>query len=189
MVSQNQPGDRPAAEPGQAQQGPAAADRLRLADLVTVYWRPGCMFCQRLRRGLQRAGLATTEVNIWQDAAAAATVRRLAGGHETVPTVVVGGTALVNPGVAEVLDALHSVAPGLVPVRHAGRRPAGAQALLVVQWIVIAGMIGASFAVDAAGHSGVSWLIDGVTVAVYVVFRFLRRQLRAMPGARAGEDR
>jgi len=64
---------------------------------VTVYWRRGCPSCGSLRRGIRRAGLATLEVDIWSDPAAAAFVRSHAGGDETVPTVEVGGTVLVNP--------------------------------------------------------------------------------------------
>ena len=67
------------------------------ADLVTVYWRPGCPYCVRLRRQLRRAGLKAHEVNIWEDLAGAAEVREVARGTETVPTVLVGETALVNP--------------------------------------------------------------------------------------------
>lgn len=72
----------------------------------TVYWRPGCPWCARLRRGLARADVATREVDIWQDPAAAAVVRSVATGNETVPTVVIGDRALVNPSVRQVLDAL-----------------------------------------------------------------------------------
>lgn len=64
---------------------------------VTVYWRPGCPFCRSLRRGLKRAGLPTREVDIWSDPEAAKFVRTHAVGNETVPTVVVGETVLVNP--------------------------------------------------------------------------------------------
>jgi len=76
------------------------------SEQITMYWRPGCPWCARLRRGLRRARIATVERNIWEDAAAAATVRRLAGGNETVPTVVVGEVALVNPSLAAVRKAL-----------------------------------------------------------------------------------
>jgi glutaredoxin-like protein len=69
---------------------------------VTVYWRPGCPYCGSLRRGLRRSGLATREVDIWSDPAAAAFVRHHAGGNETVPTVDVGGTVLVNPSARRV---------------------------------------------------------------------------------------
>jgi hypothetical protein len=41
--------------------------------------------------------VATVERDIWADEDAAAFVRRHAGGNETVPTVDVAGTVLVNP--------------------------------------------------------------------------------------------
>ncbi len=72
---------------------------------VTVYWRPGCGFCHILRRELDRAGIERTEVNIWDDPDAAAVVRSHARGNETVPTVLVGGVALVNPNAPEVIAA------------------------------------------------------------------------------------
>lgn len=71
---------------------------------VTVYSRPGCPYCFFLRLGLRRYGVAFTEVNIWQDPAAAAAVRAVAGGNETVPTVDVGGHWLVNPGARQVRE-------------------------------------------------------------------------------------
>lgn len=62
-----------------------------------VYWRPGCPFCLRLRATLiGRTGRAVW-VNIWSDPQAAAAVRDVAGGNETVPTVVFGDRAHVNP--------------------------------------------------------------------------------------------
>jgi glutaredoxin-like protein len=73
------------------------------APTVTVYWRPGCPYCASLRRGLQRAGLATAEVDIWSDPAAASFVRSHADGNETVPTVDVAGTVVVNPSTRRVL--------------------------------------------------------------------------------------
>lgn len=82
-------------------------------EAVTVYWRPGCPYCALLRRGLGRAGITTTEVNIWDDPQAAATVRSLANGNETVPTVVVGATSLVNPSVRAVVDAVEALEPRL----------------------------------------------------------------------------
>ncbi|MEO7369860.1 MAG: glutaredoxin domain-containing protein, partial [Ilumatobacteraceae bacterium] len=71
---------------------------------IVVYWRPGCPFCSRLRAGLRRSGLEVREINIWDDPAAAAFVRSVAGGNETVPTVVVDGLALVNPPTRRVLE-------------------------------------------------------------------------------------
>jgi len=79
-----------------------------------VYWRPGCPYCWNLRLGLRRRGLLTTEVNIWADADAAATVRRVAGGNETVPTVIIGHTSLVNPTAPAVVDLASRLAPDAV---------------------------------------------------------------------------
>lgn len=73
-------------------------------NVVIFYWRPGCGFCAALRRRLRRAGVAVEEVNIWKDRAAAAFVRSVARGNETVPTVVVGRRALVNPTVRDVVE-------------------------------------------------------------------------------------
>jgi glutaredoxin-like protein len=70
---------------------------------VTFYWRPGCGFCSMLRSGLQRAGLPFREVNIWDDPDAAAFVRSVADGNETVPTVTIGDVSLVNPSAREVV--------------------------------------------------------------------------------------
>ncbi len=81
---------------------------------VEVYWRPGCPFCGSLRRGLRRAGVATQEVNIWGDPAAAARVREATGGDETVPTVFVGGRALVAPRARDVVAILERDAPNLL---------------------------------------------------------------------------
>jgi glutaredoxin len=75
---------------------------------VIFYWRPGCGFCAVLRRRLEGAGVALDERDIWEDDEAAAFVRSVARGHETVPTVVVRGKALVNPPAEHVLDLLRS---------------------------------------------------------------------------------
>jgi glutaredoxin-like protein len=75
-------------------------------DVVTVFWRPGCGFCSMLRHSLQRAGVKVEEHDIWQDPDAAAFVRSVARGHETVPTVVVAGRALVNPQARQVIEIL-----------------------------------------------------------------------------------
>lgn len=70
---------------------------------MTVYWRRGCAFCIALRLGLRRAGIETVERNIWKDPDAAAFVRAHANGNETVPTVDIAGTVLVNPSVRKVV--------------------------------------------------------------------------------------
>jgi uncharacterized protein (DUF427 family)/glutaredoxin len=78
---------------------------------VEVLWRPGCPYCSRLRSGLRRAGISTVEHDIWADPAAAARVRAATGGDETVPTVVIGSRALVNPSVREVVAAVRTEFP------------------------------------------------------------------------------
>ncbi|MFR9779109.1 glutaredoxin domain-containing protein [Micromonospora sp. MS34] len=71
-----------------------------------VYWRPGCRYCLRLRRRLGRRAGRAHWVNIWRDPDGAAAVRAVTGGDETVPTVVVGGEAVVNPEPAWLLERL-----------------------------------------------------------------------------------
>jgi mycoredoxin len=87
---------------------------------VVVYTRPGCPFCTSLRAGLRRHDLVFTEVDIWEDAEAAAAVRSIADGNETVPTVVVGDWKAVNPSAGEVLAAVAEHAPHLVPEKESG---------------------------------------------------------------------
>lgn len=73
---------------------------------VLVYWRPGCWYCSDLRSQLERAGIDYRPIDIWRDPVAAARVRSIADGNETVPTVVIGERALVNPSLGEVRDVL-----------------------------------------------------------------------------------
>ena len=70
------------------------------------YWRPRCGFCMSLRHDLQRSGVELEERNIWEDEDAAAFVRGVANGNETVPTVEVAGRALVNPSARQVVELL-----------------------------------------------------------------------------------
>lgn len=77
-----------------------------MADEVTFYWRPGCGFCVMLRQRLESAGVHLDARNIWEDGDAAAFVRSVARGNETVPTVVVAGQAMVNPSADRVLSLL-----------------------------------------------------------------------------------
>ena len=52
--------------------------------------------------------------NIWDDDAEAEIVRSIADGNETVPTVIVGPVAMVNPNVKQVKDMLAEHAPHLL---------------------------------------------------------------------------
>ena len=85
---------------------------------VEFYWRPGCPFCMTLRARLKPTGLPLREVNIWQAPEAAARLRSVADGNETVPTVFVGEHAMVNPGVKEVMAAVREHAPELLPAEQ-----------------------------------------------------------------------
>ena len=64
---------------------------------LVIYWRPLCGFCQRLLQALEVVGIRATLRNIWDDPEAAAFVRSVNDGAETVPTVVVDSTVYTNP--------------------------------------------------------------------------------------------
>ena len=59
-----------------------------------------------LERGLKKANIPLDKRNIWDDPSAAAFVRSVADGNETVPTIRIGGTSLVNPSKKQVVAAL-----------------------------------------------------------------------------------
>ena len=90
--------------------GPATPDTFCTMSVI-FYWRPGCGFSAALERGLTRRGVELVKRDIWEDPDAAAFVRSVARGHETVPTVVVGNTPLVNPQLEDVLALLANPAP------------------------------------------------------------------------------
>ncbi|WP_434597827.1 glutaredoxin domain-containing protein [Streptomyces sp. A5-4] len=83
-------------------------------DGVVVYWRPGCPYCMKLRLRLRLARLRRTEVNIWKHPEAAAYVRSVADGNETVPTVTVAGRPMVNPSMRQLRQAVREHAPHLL---------------------------------------------------------------------------
>ena len=82
---------------------------------IVVYWRPGCGFCSSLMSRLERAAVPHRLVNIWDDPDAAAEVRRIANGNETVPTVVVGTVGLVNPNLDAIIEVAKTEAPNAIP--------------------------------------------------------------------------
>lgn len=97
--------------PASSTPSPVPAARI---DAVEFYWRPRCPFCMMLERDLVAAGIPLDRRNIWEDPSAAALVRSVADGNETVPTVVVGNRVRVNPGWAEVEALLLELAPHLL---------------------------------------------------------------------------
>lgn len=114
---------------------------------VEVLWRPGCPYCSRLRRGLRRAGVETVEHDIWADPSAAARVRKVTGGDETVPTVVIGRQAMVNPSVAQVQAAVLAEFPDDRDMQASGAAGSGSgsiwpggmwTAAVGVGWVLLA---------------------------------------------------
>ena len=81
---------------------------------IVFYWRPGCPFCSRLEQALARANVPMAKRNIWDDPDAAAYVRSVADGNETVPTVTVGDRSFVNPSPNELAKVLEEAAPHLL---------------------------------------------------------------------------
>jgi mycoredoxin len=75
--------------------------------MLTVYSTTWCGYCVRLQKMLDREGIPYAEVNIEQDEAAAELVQNVNGGNRTVPTVIFAdGTALTNPSIDQVKQAL-----------------------------------------------------------------------------------
>ncbi|MBX7468098.1 hypothetical protein K1Y80_18690 [Streptomyces sp. MAG02] len=87
-------------------------------DGVVLYWRPLCTYCMKLRLSLLFTRLRFVKVNIWRDPDAAAFVRSVADGNETVPTVTVAGRAMVNPSKRELFEAVRAHAPRSLPGRR-----------------------------------------------------------------------
>jgi mycoredoxin len=70
---------------------------------VTMYTTPWCGYCVRLKKMMQREGIAYAEVDIEQDASAAELVMQANGGNRTVPTLLFAdGVALTNPTIDQV---------------------------------------------------------------------------------------
>ena len=82
-------------------------------EAIQFYWRPGCGFCMMLERALSGIEIPLEKHNIWEDPDAAAFVRSVANGSETVPTVRVGDQFMVNPSARDVAAAVARVDPSL----------------------------------------------------------------------------
>ena len=74
---------------------------------VTMYTTTWCGYCFRLKKLMQREGIAFAEVDIEADESAAEIVMSANGGNRTVPTLVFAdGTALSNPSLEQVKSQL-----------------------------------------------------------------------------------
>jgi mycoredoxin len=68
-----------------------------------MYTTPWCGYCVRLKKMMQREGIAYAEVDIEKDPQAADVVMAANGGNRTVPTLVFAdGSALTNPSIDQV---------------------------------------------------------------------------------------
>ena len=83
-------------------------------EAIEVFWRPGCPFLEGLGRTLDEAGVPTNLRNISENPDDAAIVRSIADGNETVPTLIIGPVALVNPSARLVMATLREHAPHLL---------------------------------------------------------------------------
>ena len=87
------------------------------ANLILVYGRPTCPSVPPVLRLLDEAGASYVYVNVRQDFEAAARLRQITGGYESVPTLVFpDGRTLVEPSTAALRRALQEAGP-------AGGRP------------------------------------------------------------------
>jgi mycoredoxin len=78
---------------------------------VTMYTTTWCGYCVRLKKLMQREGIAFAEVDIETDDAAADLVANANGGNRTVPTLVFAdGSALTNPSIDQVKAQLAAAA-------------------------------------------------------------------------------
>ena len=76
---------------------------------VTMYTTDWCGYCVRLKKLMEREGIAFAEVDIEVDTTAAEFVATVNGGNQTVPTLKFpDGSTLTNPSGAEVKAKLAS---------------------------------------------------------------------------------
>jgi mycoredoxin len=75
--------------------------------MLTVFSTSWCGYCHRLKKQLDREGIAYDVVDIEEDPAAAEYVMSVNDGNQTVPTVRFDdGSALTNPSIAQVREQL-----------------------------------------------------------------------------------
>jgi len=74
----------------------AAAQAAERDHGIIIYWRPGCVFCDRLKLGLGRDRHHVSWVNIARDTEAAEYVAAHHNGDEQVPTAATGPGTLIE---------------------------------------------------------------------------------------------
>jgi mycoredoxin len=82
-------------------------------NLITVYGTPYCPMVGPVRRLLDEAGVAYDYIDIRQDRDAAARVREITGGYESVPTLEFSdGRTMVEPGTRALRQELLAIGQG-----------------------------------------------------------------------------
>lgn len=72
---------------------------------VTMYSTAWCGYCHRLKRQMDRAGIAYAEVDIEREPRAADLVMGLNRGNAAVPTLVFAdGSAMTNPSLGQIKE-------------------------------------------------------------------------------------
>ena len=83
-----------------------ALERATAGQAPLVIWKPGCVYCVRLRLGLVATGRQVSWVDSSLDPEAEAVVRSANGGDHTTPTVLFGAETRTNPAVGWVRGTL-----------------------------------------------------------------------------------
>lgn len=80
-------------------------------DALTLYTTTWCPFCSRLKKGLDEQEIGYTEIDVEDDAEAAAFVESVNEGNRVVPTALYSdGTTATNPPASEVRAKLAELA-------------------------------------------------------------------------------
>ena len=77
------------------------------AGTVTMFTTSWCGYCRNLKKQMDRAGVAYTEINIEEVEGTAELVASVNNGNQTVPTLLFpDGSTATNPSLAEVQSRL-----------------------------------------------------------------------------------
>ena len=61
---------------------------------VEIYTRPGCSYCEVVKRLFGRKNVAFVEFNLWSDPSVQAQMHLRTNGARSVPQIVIGGKAI-----------------------------------------------------------------------------------------------
>lgn len=105
----------------------------------------------------------------------------VANGNETVPTVTVGTTILVNPSVKTVLAEMSRQTPVSSSAAHVVDSVVTKKhdAFDVTRWLLVALFVVLSFLAEGLGQVALSWALDAVNVAVFFFMRAVRNSRSA----------